>query len=337
MKCVSRLALVLCLACFSQLNLFAEDKDEKAAPDGPWVSSLIWDGDEIIGTKSQGLLLRPAEVFRTSAKQKDELEKIAEAPTSLWATLRIDGSSVVVSDYKGGLHIVQGDASEPVELESRWIRAICASPDADHFLAGTEDGKLVVVSIKDKKEIKRIDAHEAAIFDIEFNSAGDQLATAGGDGKVKLFSWPELEPQATMTRGEEAVWCLSYTQDGSHLVSGGADRRIQLWDVAAKSSVLTITKTRDWITDLKLLPESSLFVASCMDGKLVVADADSMLRVAEVEAAESGIWCMDLNDDASQIALGTRKHGIVLADVQDWKTTAAKLAVEAAKRAPPIP
>lgn len=329
------LLLPLSLAFASCFALAAWAQEEAA--DGPWVSSAVWDGDEIVGTKSQGLLLRPAEVFRADVDSPEELAKVAEAPYSLWAT-QVIGDTVVVSDYKGGIHLVQGEKTEACELEARWVRALTAAPDGEHCLAGTEDGKLIVLSVDSKKATKSVEAHKAAIFDIEFNPAGDLVATAGGDGVIHVFTWPALESAGQMTRGKEALWTLDFTEDGKHLVSGGADRRLQLWDVASQSSLLTLTRTHDWVTDLTVLPNSSLVVASCMDGNLIIADVASLGKVTEVPVTDSPIWSMDLHEDGKRIVLGTRKRGLVLTEVSDdWQSLASDLAEQAALKAPPAP
>ncbi|MEC8557529.1 MAG: hypothetical protein VXZ82_21210 [Planctomycetota bacterium] len=316
------------------LSVCAQEAEE-IKPDGPWISDVAWDGnDHVVGTNSQGLLLRPAKLVRAGTTALGELDTIGESETSLWSVLSVGDGQWLASDYKGGLHLI-GNGSGKIEAETRWVRALCATPEAGKVLAGTEDGKVLLLSITEKKELSRVDAHKAAVFAIAFNAAGDQVATAGGDGVIKVHSWPELKPLAEMTRGSEAIWSLSFVDGDSKIVSGGADRRLQLWDVATAASVCTITRTRDWITDLFLLPDSKVVCATCMDGKIVVADYGAMTKVAEAEVAESAIWSAALN--GKKIALGTRKNGLQIAEVGDWIAQAQTVTKEVAKVRPPAP
>lgn len=312
--------------------------DEPVTSDGPWISSVAWLNDnEIVGTSSQGLLLRPAEVVKVTTENLTELASIGQAESSLWSVLPVSGDKVVASDYKGGILIFGEGEGDTFEVESRWIRALSKSPEEGEFLAGTEDGKLLVLTVADKKETRRIDAHSAAIFDIAINSAGDKVATVAGDGSVKVFSWPKLELLGEMSHGSEAIWSVVFSPDGTRLITGGADRAIQLWDAEKFESIVSIAKTSDWITDLVTLPNSTVVVAACMNGKLVVADYASMHRVTTTDATSSGIWSAAISPNGKQIVMGTRKNGFALIDIPDWTDQAEKVASEAAKIRPPSP
>lgn len=339
----------------------AQGKEENV-PDGPWISSVVWQsGNELLGTHSQGLLFRPAEVVRAASDAPQELTAVGHSDTSLWSVCALDDGRVVASDYRGGVWLFDGvaepDAAEnaeaekaggeladsptgkPFELDARWIRALKKTPDADQLLAGTEDGKLLLLSVGQAKEIRRIDAHPAAIFDIAFNAAGDKVATAAGDGAIKLFSWPQLEPLASMSVDKDAtIWSLLFVNDDKQIVSGGSNNAIQLWDVASAQSIVTIAVAGNWVTSLAAIPDSPLVVAGCMDGKLVVVDWQTLQAVHNQEGPGSAIWSIALAPGGQQLAIATRKHGLaVVDDFQPW-IAAGQAAAEAAQAVrPPAP
>jgi WD40 repeat protein len=257
---------------FLQLALTIQEKaavkkEDPNAESGPWLSSIAWlDNAQIVATKSQGLLLRPAQVVKLSAADPAKLETVGEQETSLWTSLPVGGGKFVVTDYKGGVYQYGEGEPKKFDLQSRWIRALSKTPSDTEILVGTEDGKLVVLNLADMKEARRVDAHAAAIFDITFNAQGDKVATGAGDGTIKVFSWPKLELVATMSRGKEAVWAVTFSDDSTQLISGGADRRVQLWDLATSRSIMTLKTTSDWITSLVALPGTSAVAASSMNG-----------------------------------------------------------------------
>ncbi len=319
-----------------QSSLAAED-EQAAFTDGPWISSVAWlDDAHVVGTSSQGLLLRPAQVVKAAVDSLSELQPMGEAETSLWCVANLGEQGVLASDYKGHLAIYGDGDPKPLEIEARWIRAMAAAADGQ-LLAGTEDGKLLVLSAGDHKEEKRIEASTAAIFDLAFNADGNLLAVACGDGTIKMFSWPALEEKSKMSRSSEAVWSIAFSNDGTRLISGGADRRLQLWDVATARSLGTITKTPDWVTSLVALPDSNLVVAGCMNGQMVIADYDTLARVDLQAAAESGIWALSLSPDNTRIAAGTRKHGFAVMPIAEWVAAGKQAAEEAKKIRPPAP
>lgn len=324
------------------LNLSAQEKKtaaEAPAESGPWLSSIAWlDNAQLVATKSEGLLLRPAQAVKLAAADPAKLETVGEQETSMWSVLPLGGNKFVATDYKGGLYLYGDGEAKKFECDARWIRATAKAPGDTEILAGTEDGKLVVLSIADKKEVRRIDAQAAAIFDITFNHKGDQVATAAGDGTVKVFSWPKLEPIASMSRGKEAVWSVVFSDDDTQLISGGADRRVQLWDLAKKKSVMSLQMASDWITSLVALPGTTAVACSAMNGKVFLVDYKTMIPISQSDVAKSAIWSMALSPDGTQVAIATRKHGASVMPIAPWIEAAKQAASsDAAKEQAPAP
>ncbi len=334
--------LSLVLICgTSATTVLAQEKNpaEAQATTGPWLSSIAWlDNAQLVATKSDGLLLRPAQIVKLPAADSAKLETIGEQETSLWSVLPLDAAKYVVTDYKGGVFLYGEGDPKKFEIDSRWIRATAKAPGDAEILAGTEDGKLLVLSIADKKEARRIDAQAAAIFDITFNHKGDQVATTGGDGTIKVFSWPKLDLVASMSRGKEAVWSVVFSDDDTQLISGGADRRIQLWDLAKAKSVMSLQLTSDWVTSLVAIPGTTAVAGASMNGNVYLVDYKAMRAISQNEVAKSAIWSMALSPDSSQVALATRKHGAVISPIAAWVEAAKQAATSAeASEQPPAP
>lgn len=321
----------------------AEEPEKPKAPDtavgtGPWITCVRWvDDAQLVAAESQGLLLQTGKVHKTTAADVSKLEALGEQPTSIWAVLPVGEGKVVASNYKGEVFLHGASEPQKFELTARWIRTLEKAPGEGQVLAGTEDGKLVLLSLADRKETKRIDAHPAAIFDIAINKAGDKVATAAGDGSIKLWNWPSLEPAGSMSKGSDAVWAVQFSADGTQLITGGAERRIRLWDIAKSKLVMSIAVTPDWVTSLVAVPNSSLVVAGCMNGKLVVADYAAMLPVQQVDGPGSAIWSTDISPSGKQLAVSTRKHGVALVSADGWQEAAKAVAERAASEKPPAP
>ncbi len=327
---------VICV--FANVAVLAQEKKtEPPAETGPWLSSIAWlDDSHLIATKSAGLLLRPAQIVKIAAGDPSKLESVGEQETSLWSILPLGASKYAVTDYKGGVYLYGEGEPKKFELDARWIRATAKAPGDTEILAGTEDGKLLVLSIADKKEARRVDAQAAAIFDITFNHKGNQVAVAAGDGTIKILSWPKLDPIASMSRGKEAVWSVVFSEDDSQLISGGADRRIQLWDLAKAKSIMSLQLTSDWITSLVAIPGTTAVAGGSMNGKVFLVDYKSMLPISESDAAQSAIWSIALSPDGSKVAVATRKHGAAVMHVAAWAEAAKQAAAneKTAEQAP---
>lgn len=326
------------------VNCAQADEPEKAkAPEtavgtGPWITAVRWvDDNQLVAAESQGLLLQTGKVHKTAAADVTKLEPLGEQATSIWAVLPVGDGKVLASNYKGEIFLHGAGEPQKFELTARWIRTLEKAPGDGQVLAGTEDGKLVVLSLADRKETKRIDAHPAAIFDIAINPAGDKVATSAGDGSIKVWTWPALEPAGSMSRGSDAVWAVQFSADGTKLVTGGAERRIRLWDIAKSKLIMSIAVTPDWVTSLAAVPGSTLVVAGCMNGKLVVADYAAMLPVQQIDGPGSAIWSADMSPSGKQLAVSTRKHGLALIQSDKWQEAAKAVTERAASEKPPEP
>jgi WD40 repeat protein len=275
---------------------------------------------------------------KLAASDPAKLETVGEQETSLWSVLPLGGAKFLVSDYKGGVYLYGDGEPKKFTFDARWVRAFAKAPGEGEVLAGTEDGKLVVLATNELKESRRIDAHAAAIFGITFSHAGDKVATTAGDGTIKVFSWPKLDPIATLSRSKDAVWCVAFSADDTQLISAGADRRIQLWDLAKQKSVMSLLVTSDWITSLVAIPGTNAIAGSSMSGEVFVVDYKLMLPVTHTDAMKSAIWSMKLSPNGQQVALASRKSGAAIMPIAAW-VEAAKVTAEseAAKEVPPSP
>lgn len=320
--------------------VLAQNNDSKATPaakDPVWISSVKWLSDtELVGTQSQGLLLRPGKIVKANVDKPDQLTHVSESETSLWSILPL-GEITLASDYKGRVLQWKSSTMASFDFKTRWIRCLAPVPGSNTaIIAGSEDGQLVVFDATSGSEIRRVQLESAAVFKLAFSPDKNQIAAAMGDGNIHLLSWPNLE-RAKSLKGNGANWCVLYSNDGTQLISGGADRKLRLWDIASGQSIVAITSAHEWITTLAPIPNSTAVIAGCMNGELLLADYSSKQPIRTEKVSSSGIWDMAISPDGTKIALGTRKDGIKVVALQPWIDQARQAASSAEADRPPQP
>lgn len=332
-------AVLLATICPSRLAL-AQNNETKAtstATNPVWISSVKWLSDvELVGTQSQGLLLRPGKIVKATVDKPDQLTQVSESETSLWSILPL-GEIILATDYKGRVLQWKSSSLASFDFKTRWIRCLATVPGSNtEIIAGSEDGQLVVFDSTSGGEIRLVQLESAAVFKLAFSPDKTQIAVAMGDGNIHLLSWPNLE-RVNSLKGNGANWCVLYSNDGTQLISGGADRKLRLWDIASGQSIVAITSAREWITTLTLIPNSTAVIAGCMNGDLLMADYSSKLPIRTEKVSSSGIWDMAISPDGMKIALGTRKEGIKVVALRPWIDEARQAAKSAEADRPPQP
>ncbi len=342
-----RLNCTVCLAVafFAMVGpsvrfVLAQNNDSKTTPSAKepvWISSVKWLSDvELVGTQSQGLLLRPGKIVKARADKPEELTQVSESETSLWAILPL-GEVTLATDYKGRVLQWKSSSMTSFDYKTRWIRCLTAVPGGNtEIIAGSEDGQLVVFDVTTGGEIRRVQLESAAVFKLAFSPDKTQIAAAMGDGNIHLLSWPNLERVKSL-KGNGANWCVLYSNDGKQLISGGADRKLRLWDIASSQSIVAITSASEWITTLAPIPNSTAVIAGCMNGELLLADYGSKLPIRTEKISSSGIWDLAISPDGTKVALGTRKEGIKVVALQPWIDQARQAANSAEADRPPQP
>lgn len=112
---------------------------------------------------------------------------------------------------------------------SKPIYALFISQQNQLLYCGTADGNLHVIDLKNRLEIRNIEAHKLGIFDIK--TLGDLLITAGGDGMVKIWNLNDLTLLQQLELSNKSARSLS-VNDAQQLVAVGlSDGTIQLLDI----------------------------------------------------------------------------------------------------------
>lgn len=92
----------------------------------------------------------------------------------------------------------------------------------------TEVKKVLTQAVFWIKERNRLEEHSSWVNSISFSSTGQQIASASGDGIIKI--WQQNGKLITSFKGHESgITSVSFSPNGKTLVSGGLDETVKLW------------------------------------------------------------------------------------------------------------
>ena len=74
-------------------------------------------------------------------------------------------------------------------------------------------------------------AHKSFVYSLSWNSRLDLLASASGDGIVRIWDTETLEPVLTIDDPQILEASVAWSPDGRLLVSGGWGGMLRLWRI----------------------------------------------------------------------------------------------------------
>jgi WD40 repeat protein len=83
---------------------------------------------------------------------------------------------------------------------------------------------------------RRIQAHDAPVYDVALSPSARFLATASFDGTIRVFRSADGSLQQTWRGHEGRVLAVAFAGNGAQLVSGGADGTVRVWPAAASDT-----------------------------------------------------------------------------------------------------
>jgi WD40 repeat protein len=192
------------------------------------IKSLVfsYDGKSLYSAAIDGKVLK----WDLSAKTSIDIS------TDMMQITSIDLSSnnryiAGISDQGKGLVWNPEQSSEKFRIEplGKKIRNFRFKPGGNMIAVGYDDGMVELWDIASREKISEFRAHEGEINDIRFNGRLSQMATAGNDGKLKLWDTDDLvSPPVTFTDKEDLVIAFEFSPDGEVILSASSGSQPKL-------------------------------------------------------------------------------------------------------------
>jgi len=213
-------------------------------------------------------------------------------------------TSAVLCTALGGPWIVTGGTDRSIrgwnattgEAGFTWVgkSAVCSvavRKDGGRIAVGCASGDVILLETDGTKEPKVLStsaAHAAGVASLAFTSNGDRLASAGGDGVVRLWNIGQNATPSQIAKFDQAikagtsgttpVTAVAFSADDKFIVGGGAEGVVRIWDVATSGEVRVLRAHSGWVTGVAYAP----------DGRTVLScSVDKSARVFELPRSES--------------------------------------------------
>lgn len=131
-----------------------------------------------------------------------------------------------------------------------------------------------------------LEGHTNSVVAVAFSPNGSRLASASGDGTVRLWDTTTSTPRTTCTGHRDWVLCVAWSPDGNALASGSRDGEVRVWDPeTGRPAAQPLVGHREFITALAWEPIAAVESPDAISRRLASASKDGSVRVWDAPTA----------------------------------------------------
>ncbi|MCU0496665.1 MAG: protein kinase [Anaerolineae bacterium] len=269
-------------------------------------------GDRIASADAQGML----QIWSRSTH--DSIGAPIPAHQGPIYALAIDANGILTAgaDAKVSLWDHDGQAIVPPILHDAAVWSVALT--AQQIAIGDELGQVVVYDRADQTVIWESTAHQDMVYALAYSPDGMTLASAGGDGRARLFDAIHGTPIGDPFEEHAGfALALAYAPDGTQLASTGADGQVVIYDLTAPRVITAFdTGHRNYPRAIAYNPTGEILATASLDGTIRLWDARSgQALIDPLIGHQAAVWDMAFYGDLQWVSSGAEGQ-LILWDIQ---------------------
>jgi WD40 repeat protein/serine/threonine protein kinase len=163
---------------------------------------------------------------------------------------------------------------------------------------------------------------KSEVNSVAFGRDGELIASAGGDGAIKVWNSKTGEMVQTLNTGADSVYGVVFHRDGKHLASLDSDRKVKVWDWTTGQTAFTASRpsdadhSRGTAYCLAFSPDGKRLAAGGSDGAVNVWDWKNDQLILTLKGhAKKGI-SVAFSPDGRRLASGSWSGHVMIWDAE---------------------
>jgi WD40 repeat protein len=220
--------------------------------------------------------------------------------------IALGGSSNTISLFS----IPEFDLSQKqISLPVAHIRALCFSPDGEYLACAGGDHKIRIIQTRDLKMVKTFEGHTGLIRSIQFDLNGRQLYSAGFDGSIRIWRFPQGPEIRKFGDPNSEVMAMILSNQAHYLLAAGTRKIISVFGLP----------NGDLLYNLESHPDTITMLAGSGGGLVQSFCRDHNIRIWNV-ISKKLVTTIFTGNNASAITL-SKDERLVWAGFQDGRIT----------------
>lgn len=295
-----------------QVLLYDTQRSRLAAvlpyPEG-FVESLRFSSSGTVLIAGAGRPGRMGHAVAWDVKTGERLMEIGrEFDSAMSADISADQRLVALGSTSRSVRVFRtsdGEMDYEIDNHTEWVVSVAFSPDGILLASGDRNGNVFVHEATGGAQFHMIgNVHEGGVTDLAWRADSNVLASAGADGRVRLWAMQN----GREIRGFEAhpggVTAVAFSHEGE-LVSGGRDHKVKIWK-ADGNLRLEVAELPDLVTSVRFLEDSK---------HVVIGDFLGQVQQWET-SGEAAVKVADLSSHPVSIEERRKQQ---LAAVEQWQ------------------
>ncbi|MEW6469930.1 MAG: WD40 repeat domain-containing protein [Bacteroidota bacterium] len=196
-----------------------------------------------------------------------------------------------------------------------YIYALLYIKEKNYLAAGTFAGHIHLIDLNKKEEIKILEQHKGALFDLKYLPGQNMLAAAGGDGTLSFTSLDDLACKKIVRLCEEKVRNIALNADSTEAAISCGDGSIRIFGLGNLAEKGRIEAHKLSANIAAYHPNGKYLISGGRDAMMRVWDRmDNFRELSVIPAHNWALYDIVFSPDGSLFATASRDKTLKIWD-----------------------